>query len=739
MPSPPRSAAATSVVIVSLHRDLRTLRDHTRSLFQRMRTRVDREVGGVQVHTDAARTLLQNAGHEVTLITPFDGIWLGPLAGVVVQKLLRPFSERRSERWRNHWHEVLLRRSLRRRRDLLLTARNLVVYAQSPLAAKVVRNEWPRRVAVVVVHHGTNIALPLPRYLSTHTNPDQLLWGASPELRPAYEDVDGFVFVSRYIQDQVLHNAAVNPEAQIAVIANFLPDGYGVGVKPDASLRGRDLVTTGRLSGEKNLGFLLDLVAGARRRGREITLTVVGDGTERHRLEAQSRSLGIDDLVRFVGRRSDIPSVLAAHKLYVHSSTIESFGFSIVEAMAVGLPVAAAPVGAVPDFVRDGDTGRLLDLDDIAASTSVVIDLLGDDDGRSAMARRGREWVHAHYTESTAGRQLVDFLTAIGRPPYAEARDPRPEPDRAQLAWSADLPADGRLMVGMATYNRAHYLRKAIASVQAQDVSDYVFRIVDDASTDDTPTLLAELGDPRVCFARQASNQGWLENCNTVLRDVGSTYVTLLGDDDLMLPGALSRAMDFLDAHPECSFVHAGMHLIGPEDEVLVADTNTTGDLHEDAIEDGATFIAKSMTVGNRVLSQTVMIRSELLPAVPFDPRDGPVADFTLWLKLALAGKVGFIATPSVSYRVHPGSDSARWSSPSDSGYTMGPAIVSKQREGKHRFIDEHEQLLVSPTSLRLRADAAAFKLYAGYRLGPRGRRWAKRILRPGSNRNPSP
>ena len=736
MPSPPRSAAPTSVVIVSLHRDLRTLRDHTISIFQRVRTRVDREVGGVQVHTDAARSLFTHAGHEVTLITPFDGLWLGPLSGAIVQKALRPFSPRRAEQWRNHWHSRLLRRSLRRRRDLLLTSRNLVVYAQSPSAAKVVREEWPRRVAVVVVHHGTNVSLPLPSYLHDHTNPDQLLWGASPQLRAAYEDVDGFVFVSRYIQEQVLHNAAVNPDAAVAVIANFLPDGYGDHVVAEPSLRGRDLITTGRLSGEKNLGFLLDLVAAARRRGHDITLTVVGDGSERTRLEAQSRSLGVTDLVDFIGRRSDIPSLLAAHRLYAHSSTTESFGFSIVEAMAVGVAVAAAPVGAVPDFVRDGDTGRFLNLEDLDASVDVVLELLSDDLARGQMAQRGRTWVQEHYTESTAGRQLVEFLTSIARPPYAEARDPHSATGREPLAWSAPLPPSPRLMVGMATYNRAHYLRKAIVSVQEQDVTDYVFRIVDDASTDSTPELLAGLGDPRVSFARQRSNQGWLENCNAVLRTVDSTYVTLLGDDDLMLPGALSRALDFLDAHPECSFVHAGMHLIGPDDEVLVADTNTTGDLHEDTIEDGATFISKSMTVGNRVLSQTVMIRSDLLPAVPFDPRDGPVADFTLWLKLALAGKVGFIAAPSVSYRVHPGSDSARWSSPSDNGYTMGPAIVSKQREGKRRFIDEHEQLLTSPTELRVRADAAAFKLYAGYRLGPRGRRLAKKILRPGSGRN---
>jgi glycosyltransferase involved in cell wall biosynthesis len=713
--------------VVSLHRDLRTLRRTSPTWWDRFTTRVDREVGGVQVHVESVRTMLADQGVKVEVITPFDGSPWGPIGAALIQKLLRTRSPQLAETWRRGWHDWLLARSLTRRRHLLLTADPLVVYAQSPAAATVVRRVWPDRVPLVVAHHGANVALPIPPALDNHPNRDQVLWGVRPELRPGYEQVDGVVFVSEHLRDLVLHNAAINPDALQVVIPNFLPDNYGRSVKPDPSYLGRDLVTTGRLSPEKNLPFLLHLVAELHRLGAPVTLTIIGDGPERPALEALAAHLGISSSVRWAGTVTDPAPIVAAHSLYVHASTSETFGYAVVEAMMLARPVAVVPVGALPEIVADGVEGIWLDAGDLRSSAEAIHSLLEDPQRRSQLGHAGANKARSAYTACTAGAELRRFLDALARPPYAEAREPHTVP--ATLQWSSTPNGGGRLMVGMATYNRADYLRKAIDSVRQQSVGDFVMRIVDDASTDATPDLLAELDDDRICWARQPTNRGWLENCNAALSLVDTEYVTLLGDDDLMLPGALERAMDFLDAHPECSFVHAGVHIIGTHDEILVPDTNWTQDLTQDTVETGAEFIEKSMRLGNRVVSQTVMMRSKLLPAVPFDPRDGPVADFTLWLKLALAGSVGFIATPAVSYRVHPGSDSARWGSPTDSGYSKGPKIVLQQRRSKRRFIDEHADSLAGTTGLRVRSDLAAAKLMAAWAIGPTGRRIAKRQL----------
>lgn len=718
------------IVFVTLHRDLRELTEDRPSWWHRLTTRVDCQVGGVQVHTDAILRLCEEQGDPTALVTPFDGSWIPPAFASALAKLLDTRWPGLAERWRTRWHTQLLRRALRRRSDLLGQT-PLVVYAQSPRAAAAVRAEWPPDVPVVVAHHGSNVSLPLPPGFHEHPDPGLLLWGVPPALRTAYETVQGLVFVSKFIADAVLTHAAVSPSADVAVIPNFLPDSFRRDAVAVPSLMGRDIITTGRLSSEKNIGFLLEVVAAARQKGRDITATVVGSGYQHDELTETAHRLGIDDLVLFTGQRTDIANLLAAHRLYFHPSTMESFGYSVIEAMGIGLPVAVAPIGGVPEIVSDDVEGIYLSLDDAERSATDLIDLLDDEPRARRMGEAGYAKVSARYTVASAGEQLRDFLES-----HAGPVAPGPKP----LDWIRPPRSGGddRLTVGMATFDRAHYLRSALESIRSQDAGDFAIRVVDDASTDATPALLAEIDDPRLAYARQHSNRGWLENCNAVLRGVNSTYVTLLGDDDIMLDGALLRSMDFLDAHPECAFVHGSFNVIGPDDEIVMADTNLTQDLVSDTIESGELFISKCMRLGNRVISQTVMIRSDLLPEVPFEPADGPVADFTLWLTLATMGDVGFLATPSVNYRVHDGSDSARWGRTKQGGYAMGPAIIRRQLEGKRRFIDRHQDNLENPGGLRRSATIAAARLFASWLIGPRGRaaaRFARDTLRPGRRR----
>lgn len=705
------------IVLVTLHRDLRTIAETDQSWWRRLTTRADRQLGGVQVHTDAVRRLCDEAGTPATLITPFDHTWAIPAIASAVGKLLAGPFPSQAEAWRNHWHTRLLRQAIKKRRDLL-EADRIVVYAQSPRAAVAVRASWPDSVPLVVAHHGSNVALPLPPDLLDHPDPGLVLWGAPPSLRVAYENVDGLVFVSKFIEHEVRAHAAINPLAEIAVIPNFLPDAFDRSpVAPRADRR--DIITTGRLSSEKNIKFLLQIVAEARSRGVDLTTTVVGDGYQLAELSKWVRDAGIEDLVDFPGQVADIPPLLAAHRLYVHPSTMESFGFSVIEAMGVGLPVAVSTVGGIPEIVDDGVQGIHLDLDDVHTSTTHIIELLGDDDRLQRMGAAGFERVSERYTTATAGQRLRSFLEQLARPPY-------PFDD---LVWDRrpTAPTDDVLSVGMATYNRVGYLSEALDSILDQETHSFHVHIVDDASSDDTPKLLAGLEDPRVGFARQKTNRGWLVNCNAVLAGMDAEYATLLGDDDIMLPGALDRAKAFLDSHPECSFVHAAFNIIDSAGTVQVECANNTQTLHADTVESGDEFIARCMRLGNHVISQTVMMRRDLVPSVPFDPDDGPVADFTLWLKLATKGDVGYICEPAVNYRVHGGSDSARWSKQRrEGGYSMRPNIIWRQLNAKRKFVCAHDDVLAHPYQLRLSADYAALRLAVSWAIGPYGRSIAR-------------
>jgi len=153
--------------------------------------------------------------------------------------------------------------------------------------------------------------------------------------------------------------------------------------------------TVAMLRPVKGLHYLLEAAARVLEQVPRARFVVIGDGAERARLEARSRALGLGAAVRFLGTRHDIPALLAAADIYVHPSLFEALPVSMLEAMAVGLPVVATRVGGVPEIVAHGRTGLLVPPargDELAAA---MLRLLEPGPG-AAMGADGRAWVRAH-------------------------------------------------------------------------------------------------------------------------------------------------------------------------------------------------------------------------------------------------------------------------------------------------------------------------------------------------------
>jgi glycosyltransferase involved in cell wall biosynthesis len=110
-------------------------------------------------------------------------------------------------------------------------------------------------------------------------------------------------------------------------------------------------------------------------------------------LESFASSLGIRDNVHFLGTRNDIPRVLAAFDLFALTSDNEANPVSILEAMAVGLPVVATNVGSVADSVLEGKTGFLTPTRDANAISAAWQNLLSDLDRAALLGANGRKRV----------------------------------------------------------------------------------------------------------------------------------------------------------------------------------------------------------------------------------------------------------------------------------------------------------------------------------------------------------
>lgn len=144
-------------------------------------------------------------------------------------------------------------------------------------------------------------------------------------------------------------------------------------------------------------------------------LLIIGSGPQREELYNLTNDLGIKDKIEFVGGISNekICDYLASASVFVRPSLSEGLGTAFLEAMAAGLPVVATPVGGIPDFLKDGETGlfcRVGDPDDIADKIKT---LLIDDNLKNKLILNGRKLVEEKYSWDKVAEEFREIYDAI--------------------------------------------------------------------------------------------------------------------------------------------------------------------------------------------------------------------------------------------------------------------------------------------------------------------------------------
>ncbi|MGH7546762.1 MAG: glycosyltransferase family 4 protein [Gemmatimonadales bacterium] len=174
------------------------------------------------------------------------------------------------------------------------------------------------------------------------------------------------------------------------------------------------LLTVARLESHKGVDTVIRALPAVRAAFPGARYAVAGVGPRRSELERGVAELGLGDAVRFVGFVGDdeLPALYNAADLYVGASRrvellAEGFGIALVEASACGLAVVGGRSGGVPDAVREGETGLLVDPDDPAAVAEGIMHLLGDDELRRRMGTAGRRAVETYYNWDRVARDLM--------------------------------------------------------------------------------------------------------------------------------------------------------------------------------------------------------------------------------------------------------------------------------------------------------------------------------------------
>lgn len=158
----------------------------------------------------------------------------------------------------------------------------------------------------------------------------------------------------------------------------------------------------------------LDVLLGALGRTPGAVLRVIGDGPERPAVERLVRTLGLSDRVTLVGHRDDPSDELARGQVFALTSAAENCPLALLQAMASGVPVVASRVGGVPEVVRDGVDGLLVEAGDEAALASALGRLAADRDLRSRLGDAGRRRVRDGFTlDQCVDGLLVSYARAV--------------------------------------------------------------------------------------------------------------------------------------------------------------------------------------------------------------------------------------------------------------------------------------------------------------------------------------
>jgi len=189
------------------------------------------------------------------------------------------------------------------------------------------------------------------------------------------------------------------------------------------------LLTVARLEWHKGIDTVIKALPAVRAAHPGARYAVAGVGDRRHHFERLVAELGLGDAVRFLGAVPDaeLPALYNAADLYVgasrrHELLVEGFGISLVEASACGLAVVGGRSGGVPDAVREGETGILVDPGDPGAVAAGINTLLADPGLRQRLGAAGRRAVETYYNWDRVAADLIRIDAAFRSPAPPAAR-----------------------------------------------------------------------------------------------------------------------------------------------------------------------------------------------------------------------------------------------------------------------------------------------------------------------------
>jgi glycosyltransferase involved in cell wall biosynthesis len=171
----------------------------------------------------------------------------------------------------------------------------------------------------------------------------------------------------------------------------------------------------GRLEKVKNLSYLIKGFCEALKENKKIFLHIVGEGRERNSLEKLTKQLNISDFIKFHGvlYKENLLKIYQDSDVFLITSEYESFCMVVTEAMACGLPVIGTKVGFLPNLINPGETGFLVELNNIKELKEKILFFAKNRRKAREFGRKARNFVKKNFSWEESAKKIENICYEV--------------------------------------------------------------------------------------------------------------------------------------------------------------------------------------------------------------------------------------------------------------------------------------------------------------------------------------
>ena len=239
----------------------------------------------------------------------------------------------------------------------------------------------------------------------------------------------------------------------------------------------------------------------------------------------------------------------------------------------------------------------------------------------------------------------------------------------------------------MSVYNGARFLGESIDSILGQSYGDFEFLIIDDGSTDDSTSIIADYDDPRIRLQKHP-NRGLAESLRQGILDARGEIIVRADQDDISRRDRLEKQVIFFDRHPRVGLLRSLLETIDAQGRTISRCIGETS-----AMSSAPRWWFLWRNIGSH---SSAAFRKSILMAHDLNYRPGMdgAEDYDLWSRLIRHTAFGVVDEPLVKYRIHTSS-------------MMQSANQTTQKDRFARVVSEAFDAIGVPVSSEIAADIA--------------------------------